>query len=284
MLAWLAAQTGRDQFSDWLRTDLVVILMTVSGSYVLMRLVAFVADYQIHAVRTRQRAALDPAVQREGADRAAAFGALRWGLGFVIVVVASTSVLLRLNLPSSALVFLGSIVGAGLGFGAQQMVGDVIAGIYIIAERQFGVGDIVRVGPLGIVGWVEGRVEEVTLRVTKLRTFDGDLVSVANGVLRHNVNMSRDWSRVLVTVDVPHTDDLAAAISTISRVCAELSSDEAFAPLLTEAPTVLGLEEVTADYARVRIAGRSLPVQQWKVERELRLRIALALQAARGAA
>lgn len=284
MLAWLAAQTGRDQFSDWLRTDLVVILMTVSGSYVLMRLVAFVADYQIHAVRSRQRTALDPAVQREGADRAAAFGALRWGLGFVIVVVASTSVLLRLNLPSSALVFLGSIVGAGLGFGAQQMVGDVIAGIYIIAERQFGVGDIVRVGPLGIVGWVEGRVEEVTLRVTKLRTFDGDLVSVANGVLRHNVNMSRDWSRVLVTVDVPRTDDLAAAIATISRVCAELSSDEAFAPLLTEAPAVLGLEEITADYSRVRIAGRSLPVQQWKVERELRLRIALALQAAKDTA
>lgn len=284
MLAWLAAQTGRDQFSDWLRTDLVVILMTVSGSYVLMRLVAFVADYQIHAVRSRQRTALDPAVQREGADRAAAFGALRWGLGFVIVVVASTSVLLRLNLPSSALVFLGSIVGAGLGFGAQQMVGDVIAGIYIIAERQFGVGDIVRVGPLGIVGWVEGRVEEVTLRVTKLRTFDGDLVSVANGVLRHNVNMSRDWSRVLVTVDVPRAEDLAASISTISRVCAELSSDEAFATLLTEAPAVLGLEEITADYSRVRIAGRSLPVQQWKVERELRLRIALALQAAKDAA
>jgi len=281
MIAWLAAQTGRDQFTFWLRTDLVVILMTVSGSYMLTRLVAFVADYQIHSVRVRQHAAVDPAVQREGADRAAAFGALRWGLGFVIAAVATTSVLLRLNLPSSALVFLGSIVGAGLGFGAQQMVGDVIAGVYIIAERQFGVGDIVRVGPLGIVGWIEGRVEEVTLRVTKLRTFDGDLVSIANGVLRHNINMSRDWSRVLVTIDVSRDDDLASAISTISRVCAELAADEKFAALLTEPPSVLGLEEVTADHARVRIAGRSLPVQQWKVERELRLRIALALQAAK---
>ena len=281
MIAWLAAQTGRDQFTFWLRTDLVVILMTVSGSYMLTRLVAFVADYQIHSVRVRQHAAVDPAVQREGADRAAAFGALRWGLGFVIAAVATTSVLLRLNLPSSALVFLGSIVGAGLGFGAQQMVGDVIAGVYIIAERQFGVGDIVRVGPLGIVGWIEGRVEEVTLRVTKLRTFDGDLVSIANGVLRHNINMSRDWSRVLVTIDVSRDDDLASAISTIARVCAELAADEKFAALLTEPPSVLGLEEVTADHARVRIAGRSLPVQQWKVERELRLRIALALQAAK---
>jgi len=280
----LAAETGRDRIESWFRTEFVVIVMTISGAYVLSRLIAFLAGTQIQSARQRSSALTDLNAATVGAHRAAAFGALRWGLNFTIIAVATAVVLIRLNLPSSALVFIGSVAGAGLGFGAQQMVGDVIAGVYIISERQFGVGDIVRVGPLGIVGWVEGRVEEVTLRVTKLRTFDGDLVSVANGVLRHNVNMSRDWSRVLVTVDVPRAEDLAAAISTISRVCAELSSDEAFAPLLTEAPAVLGLEEITADYSRVRIAGRSLPVQQWKVERELRLRIALALQSAKDAA
>jgi len=192
--------------------------------------------------------------------------------------VVTAVVLIRLNLPSSALVFIGSVAGAGLGFGAQQMVGDVIAGVYIISERQFGVGDIVRVGPLGIVGWVEGRVEEVTLRVTKVRTFDGDLVSVANGVLRHNVNMSRDWSRVLVTVPVPRTQDIDKAVATINQVCAEMGRDPKFTPLLTETPTVTGLEEITDDNHVVRIAGRSLPVQQWKVERELRMRIASALK------
>jgi small conductance mechanosensitive channel len=187
-------------------------------------------------------------------------------------------VLLRLSLPSSALVFLGSIAGAGLGFGAQQMVGDVIAGIYIISERQFGVGDIVRVGPLGVVGWVEGRVEEVTLRVTKLRTFDGDLVSVANGVLRHNVNMSRDWSRVLVTVPIPRDQDVERTVRVIDEVCVAMGRDPQYMPMLIEVPTVAGLDDIASDQYVVRIAGRSKPVQQWKVERQLRLSIAEALQ------
>lgn len=274
----LAAETGRDRIQSWFRTEFVVIVMTISGSYVLSRLVAFLAGTQIQNVRQRSSALTDLNAATVGAHRAAAFGALRWGLNFTIIAVATAVVLIRLNLPSSALVFIGSVAGAGLGFGAQQMVGDVIAGVYIISERQFGVGDIVRVGPLGIVGWVEGRVEEVTLRVTKVRTFDGDLVSVANGVLRHNVNMSRDWSRVLVTVPVPRAHDIDKAIATINQVCSEMGRDPKFVPLLTETPTVTGLEEITDDHHVVRIAGRSLPVQQWKVERELRLRIASALK------
>ncbi len=274
----LAAETGRDRIESWFRTEFVVIVMTISGAYVLSRLIAFVAGTQIQSVRQRSSALTDLDSATVGAHRAAAFGALRWGLNFTIIAVATAVVLIRLNLPSSALVFIGSVAGAGLGFGAQQMVGDVIAGVYIISERQFGVGDIVRVGPLGIVGWVEGRVEEVTLRVTKVRTFDGDLVSVANGVLRHNVNMSRDWSRVLVTVPVPRSHDIDKAVATINQVCAEMGRDPKFTPLLTETPTVTGLEEITDDHHLVRIAGRSLPVQQWKVERELRLRIASALK------
>lgn len=274
----LAAETGRDRIESWFRTEFVVIVMTISGSYVLSRLIAFLAGTQIQSARQRTSTLTDLNMATSGAHRAAAFGALRWGLNFTIIAVATAVVLIRLNLPSSALVFIGSVAGAGLGFGAQQMVGDVIAGVYIISERQFGVGDIVRVGPLGVVGWVEGRVEEVTLRVTKVRTFDGDLVSVANGVLRHNVNMSRDWSRVLVTVPVPRSYDIDEAVSVINRVCAEMGRDPRFTPLLTETPAVTGLDEITSDHHVVRIAGRSLPVQQWKVERELRLRIASALK------
>ena len=280
----LAAETGRDRIESWFRTEFVVIVMTVSGAFVLSRLIAFVAGLQINSARQRSSALTDLNVATVGAHRAAAFGALRWGLNFTIIAVATAVVLIRLNLPSSALVFIGSVAGAGLGFGAQQMVGDVIAGVYIISERQFGVGDIVRVGPLGIVGWVEGRVEEVTLRVTKIRTFDGDLVSVANGVLRHNVNMSRDWSRVLVTVPVPRSYDIDEAVATINQVCAEMGRDPKFTPLLTETPSVTGLEEITTDHNVVRVAGRSLPVQQWKVERELRLRLASALKIPEGAA
>jgi len=274
----LAAETGRDRIESWFRTEFVVIVMTVSGAYVLSRLIAFLAEIQIQSARQQPTSASGITGPAVGPHRAAAFGALRWGLNFITIAVATAVVLIRLNLPSSALLFIGSVAGAGLGFGAQQMVGDVIAGVYIISERQFGVGDIVRVGPLGVVGWVEGRVEEVTLRVTKIRTFDGDLVSVANGVLRHNVNMSRDWSRVLITVPISRSLDIDDAVAAINGVCAELGRDPRFSPLITETPAVTGLEEITTDHHIVRVAGRSLPVQQWKVERELRLRIASALK------
>lgn len=273
-LGVLAASTGKDQVSTWLRGDFVVIVMIISGSYVAMRTILFVAEQQIAQLRIGRGDTGDLTATAYGAHRAALLGAVRWGLNFCIIAVATTSVLLRLQLPSSALVLLGSIAGAGLGFGAQQIVGDIIAGVYIISERQFGVGDIVRVGPFMSVGWVEGRVEEVTLRVTKLRTFDGDLVSVANGELRHNVNMSRDWSRVLVTVPLPRNSDIEAAITRIDVVCEQIGRDPRIAPLLLEVPHVTGVDDLGAENVEVRVSGRSLPVQQWKVERELRRRIA----------
>jgi len=276
--AVLIAATNEDTVSQWIRVDLVAIIMFISGAHVVMRLVAFLADQQILSVKNRNPDSSDLSALSTGAHRAAVLGALRWGINFIVIAVATTSVFLRLNLPSSALVFLGSVAGAGLGFGAQQMVGDVIAGLYIIAERQFGVGDIVRLGPLGVVGWVEGRVEEVTLRVTKIRTFDGDLVSIANGVLRHNVNMSRDWSRVLVSVPLPRESDIEAAIDKIDAVCVAMAKDPSFAPMLIETPSVTGVDELGTENVEVRVAGRSLPVQQWKVERELRRRIAAELR------
>lgn len=273
-----AASTGSDQVSTWLRGDFVVIVMIISGSYVLMRAISFVAKQQVELLRIERGDTGDLTAASIGANRAALYGAVRWGLNFCIIAVATTSVLLRLQLPSSALVILGSIAGAGLGFGAQQVVGDIIAGIYIISERQFGVGDIIRVGPLMQVGWIEGRVEEVTLRVTKLRTFDGDVVNIANGELRRNVNMSRDWSRVLISVPLPRNSDIEAAITRIDVVCEQIGLDPKIAPLLLEVPHVTGIDDLGAENVEVRVSGRSLPVQQWKVERELRRRIARELR------
>jgi len=277
-LVVLGAVTGKDQVSTWLRGDFVVILMIISGSYVAMRATLFIAEHQTARLKIQRGDSGDLTAAAYGANRAALYGAVRWGLNFCIIAVATMSVLLRLQLPSSALVLIGSIAGAGLGFGAQQIVGDVIAGVYIISERQFGVGDIVRVGPLLGVGWVEGRVEVVTLRVTKLRTFDGDLMSIANGQLRQNVNMSRDWSRVLIIVPLPRESDIEAAITRIDAICEEVGRDEKIAPLLLEVPRVTGVDDLGAENVEVRVAGRSLPVQQWKVERELRRRIAQELR------
>ena len=253
----------------------LLIVAITSGAFFLTRLIGHVARYQARRIE-RLRAKLDPLGHNPiGAYQGALVGAARWGLNFTIATVAFVWILLLLNLPASAVVPLVSVVGAGLGFGAQQIVGDVLAGIFIISERQFGVGDVVNVGPLVPVGWVEGRVEEVTLRVTKVRTFDGDLFTIANGQLRQTMNLSRDWSRVLITVPVSREADLDATIDMLNRIGSDIARDPEWAPLILEAPSVLGVDDIGAETYDLRFSGRTLAAQQWKVAREIRRRIAM---------
>ena len=265
--------------ADWLSDSGVTILSIIVAAFVLTKVVSLIAKRQAKKFSEQQRMASDPRTSTVGAHQQALIGALRWAVNFSIIFVAIIWVLIELNLPSSALVPLASVVGAGLGFGAQQIVGDVLSGMFILSERQFGVGDLVRVGPLMGVGWVEGHVEEMTLRVTKLRTFDGDLVTIANGELRQSVNASRDWSRVLIKVPLGREVDLDEVAARLDAVGAAMAIEPEWAPVVLEAPKVSGLDDLGADIVQMRVVGRTLPAQQWKVARELRRRIALALRA-----
>jgi moderate conductance mechanosensitive channel len=278
-----ALDDGGDGFWDgvveWLRETGITIGLIVVAALVLTKVVSLVAKRQARKFSEQQRLASDPRTSTVGAHQQALIGALRWAVNFSIVFVAIIWVLIELNLPSTALVPLASVVGAGLGFGAQQIVGDVLSGMFILSERQFGVGDLVRVGPLMGVGWVEGHVEEMTLRVTKLRTFDGDLVTIANGELRQSVNASRDWARVLIKVPLGRDVDLDEVAARLDEVGAAMAVEPQWAPVVLEAPKVSGLDDLGADSVHMRVVGRTLPAQQWKVARELRRRIALTLRA-----
>jgi small conductance mechanosensitive channel len=267
-----------NEIQNWLGDQGITIGLVCVGAFVLTRLVTMVARRRARRFADARAATSDARAEVVGAHQQALVGAIRWALNFCIVFIAIIWVLIELSLPASALVPLVSVIGAGLGFGAQQIVGDVLTGFFILSERQFGVGDLIRVGPLMSVGWVEGRVEEMTLRVTKVRTFDGDLVTIANGEMRQSVNASRDWARVLVNVPLSRDVDLDAVTATLNRVGASLGDDDAWAHLLLEVPSVAGLDDLGTEIIQVRVVGRTLPAQQWKVARELRRRIALALR------
>ena len=272
------ASTVWTKVSDWLLHEGLTILAICVGAFVLTRVVTFIARRRIRSIAAARQARGGVAASNPGSHQEALTGAIRWAINFSVVFVAALWVLFELNLPAATLVPLASVIGAGLGFGAQQIVGDVLAGIFILSERQFGVGDLIRVGPMMGVGWVEGRVEEVTLRVTKLRTSDGDMVTVANGELRQSVNASRDWARVLVTVPLPRDVDLEAVTDRLNREGEALANDPVWEPVVLEAPSVAGLDDLGAEVIQMRVVGRSLPAQQWKVARELRRRIAIALR------
>jgi moderate conductance mechanosensitive channel len=196
----------------------------------------------------------------------------------VVYFVAALLILAKFGLPLSSLVPPATIIGVALGFGAQQIVADVLAGFFILSERQFGVGDLVQLAQPGQTTGVRGTVEEVTLRVTKLRTVQGELVFVPNSALRQVTNLSREWSRVVVDVPIPVSQDLDAATEVLREAVRELWDDPVWHDVLLGEPIVAGVENIEVDHLQLRVIARTLPGKQFDVGRALRLKIAIALQ------
>ena len=134
--------------------------------------------------------------------------AVEWAVvalaGFIAFILSFD----RLGIPLTTLVAPATVVGIGLGFGAQQMVGDLLAGFFLLSEHQFAFGDVIRLSVPGQTTGITGTVEELTLRVTKMRTAQGELVIVPNSALRQVTNLSKDWSRAVIDIPVSVTEDL----------------------------------------------------------------------------
>ena len=159
------------------------------------------------------------------------------------------------------------ILGVALGFGAQTLVRDLIAGYFILIENQFGVGDLVEVNGQPAL------VEEVTLRSTRLRGFNGYVHYVPNGEFKTVVNRSRDWNRLTVDVPVGANQDLARALQVCREVVDGLNAEPAWRARLIEPAEVWGVEALAGAEAQLRIVVRSRPgADAFQTARELRLR------------
>ncbi len=159
------------------------------------------------------------------------------------------------------------IVGLALAFGAQSLVKDFVSGFFILAEDQYGVGDLITVGAL------TGLVEDVNLRVTTIRANDGTVWFVPNGEIRMVGNAAKDWARAVVDIVVPKGADLARAITAITDEVDSLAADEAWAEVLLEKPQVLGVEAMGTEGVTVRVEVKTATGTRVKVARELRTRI-----------
>ncbi len=171
--------------------------------------------------------------------------------------------------PIAAVAGLASLA---LGFGAQNLVRDVITGLYIILEDQFVVGDTIQVGD------TIGRVEHVTLRRTVVRDARGALVTLSNGDIRTIANLSRDWSQAFVDVALSPQLPQEKALQALDAAAAELRSDAAWSQAIVDGPRILGLQSFDQHSSTVRLQVRTAPSRQDDVARELRRRIQLEFQ------
>ena len=191
----------------------------------------------------------------------------------VMVVVEITDIL---EIPVSSLVAPAAVLGAALGFGAQRIVQDLLAGFFIITEKQYGVGDLVQLN-LGSSNDAMGTVEDVTLRVTKLRTSEGEMYTIPNGQIVKTLNLSKDWARAVIDIPVPSSADLKKVNKVLQGVCEDAVTDPVLEDLLLDKPQLMGVESIQLDTVNLRMVARTLPGKQFEVGRRLRLLVIAAL-------
>ena len=189
----------------------------------------------------------------------------------VVVGVAIVMILDTLDVPVLGIIGAAGVLAAGLAFGAQNVVKDLLNGIFMVFEDQLGVGDVVDLGE------VSGTVEEVGLRVTKVRSVDGTLWFVRNGEILRVGNLSQDWARVIIDLPAPYTADVAAIQEKLLQTATTMANSAAWRSKILEKPEIWGIESVTAEAIVIRLVMKARPAEQWAVARELRLRLKLAL-------
>jgi small-conductance mechanosensitive channel len=191
----------------------------------------------------------------------------------VVFSIAGLMVLSELGLDLAPLLASAGIAGIALGFGAQSLVKDLLAGLFMLLEDQYGVGDVVDLGT------ASGTVEAVGLRITTIRDGQGALWYLRNGEIVRVGNKSQGWS--VTTVDVPvviaRVDD---AIEVLRRAANSMAEDPEWSDDLMEGPEFLGVEQITLDSALLRTTVKTGPDAQWRVGRELRRRLTEALAGA----
>ncbi len=184
-----------------------------------------------------------------------------------ILLMASMLVLTNLGIQIAPLIASAGVAGLAIGLGAQSLIKDMINGFLILFENQYAVGDFVRINP------VSGTVEELNLRRTVLRSVDGAAVVIPNGDVRVVENLSKGWSRAIIDMNVSPEADDDQVMAVLHEVFDDIQLDPEIGAKIVEEPTILGLTTVSTNQLTYRVMVKTLPAEQWTVERTLRRRL-----------
>ncbi|MFT4110902.1 mechanosensitive ion channel family protein [Propionicimonas sp.] len=268
-----------DSLEAWISTvDLITIAIVIAtaviGRFLLVRLVRGLTNRTLARAKLRRErpenraerilATVTLANEERFQQRTATLGSLISNLISVAIwIIAVLTVLAVLDVPLAPLLTSAGVGGVALAFGAQSLVKDFLSGIFMIMEDQYGVGDLVDTGD------VTGTVEEVGLRVTRLRDGSGTVWYVRNGEILRIGNQSQGWSTAIVDVPVAYDEDPAKVIAILDEVAAEMESDATYSDVLLDKPAVAGVNAVTTTAMTIRMTAKTAPNQQWGVQRSL---------------
>lgn len=256
-----------------------VIIVAVLLRIVLHFGVRSVVERIVHGVKKRQRIDDTQALHASPlqavrvVQRARTLGSVLNNIVTVtIVIVALLLVITALNPQiTGAFSLITAALGAGLGFGAQNIVRDVLNGLFLVIEDQLGVGDVVDTGQ------ATGVVENVAIRTTQIRDVNGTLWYVRNGEILRVGNMSQGWARVIIDLAVPYDADIDSVQERMLATANELVDDDRWRPAVLERPEIWGLESISSEALIIRLVLKTRTSVRDDVSRELRMRLKRAL-------
>jgi len=267
----------RGPFGEWIITRGLRVAMLVIAAVLAARFVSWVAQRitrQLDVGFTES----DALVRSEATKhRQAVASVIRWVSIVFIAIMVMMQIADVLQFSVGGLVAPATVVGAALGFGAQQLVKDLLSGFFIIVERQYGFGDLVKLTIQGSTTDAVGTVENVTLRVTRLRAADGEVYTVPNGQIVKSINLSKDWARAVVDIPVSTSADLNRVNEVLHQECERARENPLLGELLLDSPTVMGVESIELDTVTLRLVARTLPGKQFEAGRLLRVLVIRAL-------
>ena len=277
---WTGFWAGVSAFIDlWPVKVVTVIVVAVVLNWLLRIAIRRTVDRVVsgakkrHSVEDTQALIASPLAAARIVQRTRALGTVFNSAVTAMITIVVVLLLVSIVFPNAtgAFAIVSAAIGAGLGFGAQNIVKDVLNGIFMVAEDQLGVGDVVDLGE------ASGTVEEVGLRITKVRSVDGTLWFVRNGEILRVGNFSHDWARVIIDLPAPYTADVAAIQEKLLQTANTMANSAAWRSKILEKPEIWGIESVSAEAIVIRLVMKARPAEQWAVARELRLRLKLAL-------
>jgi small conductance mechanosensitive channel len=207
-------------------------------------------------------------------QRASALGAILSNAASVTIFgIAAVIIIGDMGLNLAPVLASTAVLGVAIGFGAQNLVQDFLAGIFMLLEDQYGVGDVVSVGT------TTGTVEGVSLRITRMRDVNGVVWHIRNGTIKKAGNESQGWARAVVDFPVPYSRDLPWVRQMMARTAEAMYQEPTWHEIILEEPEVWGVQALSSDAVLMRVTARTVPLRQWEVQRELTERLKMALDA-----
>lgn len=271
---------GLIPYTRWIQPILIAVmplplqlLALFWGTNVLIRLSAALVDRSLLALQDRM--VLSPEASQRMALRFSTFSqVMRSVIAFFLWAIATLIGLSIVGIQVAPLIAGAGLLGLGISFASQNLIKDVINGFFILVEDQYGVGDVV------VIGDVAGFVENMNLRITQLRNEEGRLITIPNNTITVVQNLSKEWSRVDLMIDVAHSADIDTALLLIKETAYEMTDDRQWRSLILEPPSLLGVDRLDYRGATVRIWIKTQPLKQWEVAREYRRRLKIAFDRA----